>query len=92
MTVATPERVFAAFADKTKKRRWCVEGEGFTIEEFEMDFRVGGRERSRFRFEGGPAIVCDAVYQDIVPDKRIVFVYLLRWHSFSRATWRGGVD
>ena len=73
----TPERVFAAFADKTKKRRWCVEGEGFTIEEFEMDFRVGGIERSRFRFEGGPAIVCDAMYQDIVPDKRIVFVYTM---------------
>jgi uncharacterized protein YndB with AHSA1/START domain len=73
----TPERVFAAFADKTKKRRWCVEGEGFTIEEFEMDFRVGGIERSRFRFEGGPAIVCEAVYQDIVPDRRIVFVYTM---------------
>jgi uncharacterized protein YndB with AHSA1/START domain len=73
----TPQRVFDAFADKTKKRRWCVEGEGFTIEEFEMEFRVGGIEQSRFRFQDGPAIVIDAVYQDIVPDKRIVFVYTL---------------
>ena len=73
----TPQRVFEAFADKAKKRRWCVEGEGFTIEEFEMDFRVGGVERSRFRFHGGPAIMCDAVYQDIVPDQRIVFVYTM---------------
>jgi uncharacterized protein YndB with AHSA1/START domain len=42
-----------------------------------MDFRVGGIERSRFRFEGGPAIVCEATYQDIVPDRRIVFVYTM---------------
>jgi uncharacterized protein YndB with AHSA1/START domain len=74
---ATPGRVFAAFADKATKRRWCVEGEGFTIEEFEMDFRVGGRERSRFRYEGGTPIVCDAIYQDIVPDERIVFAYTM---------------
>jgi len=73
----TPERVFAAFSDKAKKRRWCVEGEGFTIEEFEMDFRVGGMERSRFRFQGGPAILCDASYQDIVPNQRIVFAYTM---------------
>ena len=25
----TPERVFAAFADPAKKRRWLAEGEGF---------------------------------------------------------------
>jgi uncharacterized protein YndB with AHSA1/START domain len=73
----TPQRVFEAFADKAKKRRWCVEGEGFTIEEFEMDFRVGGVERSRFRFNGGSAIMCDAIYQDIVPNQRIVFVYTM---------------
>jgi uncharacterized protein YndB with AHSA1/START domain len=75
---ATPKRVFAAFADKARKRRWCVEGEGFTIEEFEMEFRVGGIERSCFRFEGSPPIVCEAVYQDIVPDARIVFAYIRR--------------
>lgn len=71
----TPQRVFAAFADKAKKRRWCVEGDGFTIDAFEMDFRVGGVESSRFRYQDGPPVTLDAVYQDIVPDRRIVFVY-----------------
>jgi uncharacterized protein YndB with AHSA1/START domain len=42
-----------------------------------MEFRVGGIERSRFRFEGGPAIVGEAIYQDIVPDTRIVFAYTM---------------
>lgn len=72
-----PKRVFAAYSDPVKKRRWMVEGEGFTVESSEMDFRVEGEERSRFRFKGGPLIRCDAVYQDIVPDRRIVLVYTM---------------
>ncbi len=75
---ATPERVFAAFADPLKKRRWFAEEhEGQTVEAFEMDFRVGGSERARFRFkEGTPfpgtALANDGTYQDIVPNRRIV--------------------
>jgi uncharacterized protein YndB with AHSA1/START domain len=74
---ATPERVFAAFADPATKRRWFVEGEGHDVEHFEMDFRAGGKEQARFRFkEGTPlkGIACtnDISYQDIVPNRRVV--------------------
>lgn len=75
--LVAPKRVFAAYSDPVKKRRWMVEGEGFTVESSEMDFRVEGEERSSFRFKGGPLIKCDAVYQDIVPDRRIVLVYTM---------------
>jgi uncharacterized protein YndB with AHSA1/START domain len=68
-------RVFSAFADRAAKRRWFAEGEGWEVEEFTSDFRVGGREFSRFRFEGGAPIRNETVYQDIVPDRRIVFAY-----------------
>lgn len=72
---APPSRLFFAFADTASKRRWLVEGDGFTVYEHEADFRVGGREFSRFRYGDGPDITNEAVYQDIVPDERIVFCY-----------------
>jgi uncharacterized protein YndB with AHSA1/START domain len=72
-----PDRVFAAFADPAKKRRWFAEGESHDVEEFEMDFRVGGTERARYRFkEGTPfkgvALTNEGSYQDIVPNRRVV--------------------
>src|SRR6059036_3255735 len=74
---ATPERVFSAFADPAKKRRWFAEGHSHEVEEFEMDFRVGGAERARYRFkEGTPfkgvALTNEGSYQDIVPNRRVV--------------------
>jgi uncharacterized protein YndB with AHSA1/START domain len=72
----SPRRVFAAFSDPAKKRRWFAGDEDFKPEEFEMDFRVGGRERSSFRAQG---VTCtnDTVYRDIVPDRRIVIAYTM---------------
>lgn len=72
---ATPARVFHAFADTASKRRWLVEGEGFHVYEHEAEFSVGGREHSRFRYGDGPDITNETVYQDIVPDERIIFCY-----------------
>lgn len=78
-----PEKVFAAFADPVKKRRWFVESEGFAVDEFEMDFRVGGDEHSSFRFQGdgplaeGTPISNDTRYHDIVPNQRIVLAYTM---------------
>ena len=74
---ASPSRVFAAFADPAQKRRWFAEGEGWSIERFDVDFRIGGSERSSFRYQGGPQISNDTTYQDIVPDRRIVSAYTM---------------
>jgi uncharacterized protein YndB with AHSA1/START domain len=72
---APPERVYRAFTDPVKKRRWFAEGEGFTIHDYSLDFRVDGFERCRFRFGDGPAVTMDAVYLDILPNERIAFAY-----------------
>ena len=71
----SPERVFDAFADPAKKRRWFVDGGGNQVEHYEMDFRVGGKEHARFGHSGpvkGMVFTNEATYQDIVPNRRIV--------------------
>lgn len=72
----SPQRVYAAFAQPARKRRWYAEGD-HEIQEFEMEFRVGGSERFSYRFKeghpiAGSAIANESNYQDIVPEKRIV--------------------
>ncbi len=78
----SPERVFAAFSDPAKKRRWFADTDEATAELHQMDFRVGGTERTKRRmgedtpFPGTP-LTNDTVYQDIVDQRRIVFAYTM---------------
>ena len=72
-----PKTIFAAFSDPAQKRRWFGEGDSHDVEEFTMDFRVGGSEHFRYRFkEGTPfpgvELASDGHYHDIVPNQRIV--------------------
>jgi uncharacterized protein YndB with AHSA1/START domain len=78
-----PERVFAAFADPVKKRRWFRESkEGKEFQEFTMDFRVGGTERSQTLLGPdtpfpGALVVNHTTYLDIATDQRMVFAYTM---------------
>ncbi|MGV8840788.1 MAG: SRPBCC family protein [Bauldia sp.] len=74
---AKPERVYRAFADPVAKARWFGQPEGYTIVEQSFDFRVGGSEIARGRFANGPAIDFVALYQDIVPNERIIYSYAM---------------
>ncbi len=72
-----PGRVFAAFADPAKKRRWYAAPESRDVDEFKLDFRVGGVERLRCRFKQGTQfpgvpLAYDTRFEDIVPNRRIV--------------------
>ncbi len=80
-----PERVFAAFADPAKKRKWFAEGEGARIESYELDFRVGGKEITRMQFSDFPACTNDTYFLVIVPNHRIVIAYTMSMnnHAFS---------
>lgn len=72
-----PARVFAAWADPKAKAKWFGGPPGVWQElERRMDFRVGGTERARGRFATtGRVSDFQAHYQDIVPDRRIVYSY-----------------
>jgi uncharacterized protein YndB with AHSA1/START domain len=72
---AAPARVFAAWADPVIKARWFAGPEEWGPTEFDLDFRIGGREISRGGPSGGPIHSYEARYHDIVPDQRIVYTY-----------------
>ena len=68
---ASPARAFAAWADPEAKARWYVDSDAH----LELDFRVGGRERSRGTAPDGSAYSYEALFHDIVPAARIVYTY-----------------
>ena len=72
---ATPARVFAAHADPRLKTQWFGGPEEWGPDEHSMDFRVGGRETSIGGPKGGPVIAFNAIYQDIIPNERIIMTY-----------------
>jgi len=67
-------RVFAAWADPAAKARWFAPEPGAG---HRLDFRAGGREVAHGGPEGGPVMTFETVYQDIVPDERIVYTSVL---------------
>jgi len=67
---ASPERVYEAWTDPDVKAKWFSKPDT-------LDFRVGGREGSKGGPPGGPVFTFDAVYQEIVPEQRIVYTYTL---------------
>ena len=93
---ASRAQVFAALSDPEKKRRWFADGEKSTVEEFTMDFRVGGTDMTSFRAgEESPipniVVTNRTTYLDIVQDERVVFAYTMnmgeRRFSASMATF-----
>jgi uncharacterized protein YndB with AHSA1/START domain len=66
-----PGRAFAAWADPEAKARWYVDSDAA----FELDFRVGGRERSSGSAPDGRPYRYEALFHDIVAAQRIVYAY-----------------
>jgi uncharacterized protein YndB with AHSA1/START domain len=71
----SPARVFAAFATEKSKQAWFHGPEDWAPDVHKMDFRVGGTETSVGGPPGGPVSSFRGIYQDIVPDQRIVYSY-----------------
>jgi uncharacterized protein YndB with AHSA1/START domain len=68
-------RVFHAWADPATKARWFIGPDDWASTDHALDFRVGGREHISGGPSDAPTFSFDAVYQDIVPDHRIIYGY-----------------
>lgn len=67
--------MFNAFADAKAKSHWFAGPEDSGSGAYELDFRVGGRERAGGGPPGKPVHKYEARFQDIVPNERIVSTY-----------------
>lgn len=71
-------RVWQALTDEAAKSKWFGGSPGkWELLERRMDVRVGGIERVRGRWEGGVVSCFDATYHDVIPNKRLVYSYVM---------------
>ncbi|RUX30794.1 polyketide cyclase [Mesorhizobium sp. M2A.F.Ca.ET.042.01.1.1] len=73
----TPEKVYFALSDAEAKKRWFFDPDNPMPSRHEMDFRVGDKEVNAGCPSDGQMHFYNAVYQDIVPNRRIVYSYEL---------------
>jgi uncharacterized protein YndB with AHSA1/START domain len=73
---APPALVYAAWSTKAGKEAWFVApSDRWSLLTREFDFREGGRERLAGKWASGMVTTFDALYRNIVPNERIVYVY-----------------
>lgn len=70
---ASPERVFAAWADVEARKRWSAPADNIRIEYEAADFREGGKDVSRCIEPGNADYVATVNYLDIRKNQRLVF-------------------
>jgi uncharacterized protein YndB with AHSA1/START domain len=75
---AAPAKVYAAWADPEKLKRWMGPGE---VEPLlaEADVRVGGRYRIVMKSSDGEVHDVGGVYREVVPGEKLVFTWA--WKS-----------
>ena len=71
-----PEKVWRAWTDPEALKRWWGPMRGEPVSAAELDVRVGGRFRIVFGGPRGTDNECAGVYQEVVPDRKLVF----SWH------------
>jgi len=71
---APPAKVFAAFTDPEKVKRWMGPGEIQAVRA-ESDVRVGGRYRWVMKSPDGKEHDVGGIYREIVPNEKLVFTW-----------------
>jgi uncharacterized protein YndB with AHSA1/START domain len=77
-----PELVYRVWTQKDAKARWFNGPvDKWKEERREMDVRVGGRDVLVGKFSDGSESRFEAQYLDVVPEKRLVYVYDMYWQG-----------
>ncbi len=71
---APPAKVFAAWTDPEKMRRWMGPGEIKAVRA-ESDARVGGRYRVLMRTPSGQEHDVSGVYREVIANEKLVFTW-----------------
>lgn len=81
---ASPSRVFKAFADAEARRRWYVEGDGWTIHAYEPPavLRPGATEYSRFSPPNADVVLTnETVFLEVADAERLIFAYCMTFNA-----------
>src|SRR5689334_5133825 len=70
---ASPELVFAAFADPALVRRWLTPSPDVRLDVLSFDFRIGGAYRFAYHVPGGAIMHVNGVFREINGPLRITF-------------------
>lgn len=71
--VATPGKLFAAFAEERWVSRWLSPSPEIKLNVLHFDFRVGGAYRFAYQVPGGDTMIVHGVYSSIEAPRKIVF-------------------
>ena len=74
---ASPERVFAAFADPTMVARWLRPSPDVKLGVLAFDFRPGGAYRFAYHASDDQRMVVGGTFREIEAPTRIVFSWLI---------------
>jgi uncharacterized protein YndB with AHSA1/START domain len=72
---APPARVFFALTNREAKAKWFAGGDQYTVVERSLEARPGGREVLEGLWQSGTVSRFDAVYFDVVANRRLVYAY-----------------
>ena len=71
---AAPEKVFAAWTDAEKMKRWMGPGQVFA-KHTESDPRVGGRYRIVMQTPSGEEFDVSGMYREVIPNEKLVYTW-----------------
>ncbi len=77
-----PSQVYRAWVDPSVKARWFNgPPDKWTEELRQMDVRVGGHDKLVGKFIDGSESRFECQYLDVVPERRLVYVYEMHWQG-----------